>query len=54
MKPILRFALATAALALFLPLSSCNTVSGVGKDLQILGKKMEGESASVQRAGSNY
>ena len=38
----------------FATLSGCNTVSGVGKDLQILGKKMEGSAEQTRRSGSNY
>ena len=51
---LLRIVLTITALALFIPLSGCNTVSGVGKDLQILGKKMEGSAEPAQRGGSNY
>jgi predicted small secreted protein len=40
----IQFIMTAIALALFISLTSCNTVNGVGKDLQILGKKMEKSS----------
>lgn len=48
MFPI-RFIMTIAALILFSSLSGCNTVKGVGKDLQILGRKMEETSDAGAR-----